>query len=218
MAARAIAHFYGPIRMSEHDPEKLDAGGGKQPPQLVDGFNNPLSPPRRSSVIQRIRSFGSKGPAFATFLIAITVLLLNLGNLIDRFSATEETAFEVPVRVSNSTESDIEVRPLLDYHLVRTPFHTGRLTAGELPTGRIRLETTGASDRKDGHVIAPGDAREYVAVLRAGPYESRLTSGGSNIVFVLHIRDSDGVLFIELPFEAGELSSKRLDFDLRQAE
>lgn len=184
----------------------------KQDRRIVDQYNNPLSSSTKSSFYQKIKAYLSRGPAVVAVLISITVLLINFGSLRDRYLPAQAKVFQIPVEVENSTDESIEINNLLDYYLTRTPFYPALLNAGQAPTGRVRLDTTGESDSTS-YILTPGDQQKYVVKLDTNQYRAELERGGSNIVFILNIQSSNEFLFIEMPFQKDKVESTQLFFN-----
>lgn len=182
---------------------------------IVDGTGKPL-PPKRSrtrDIWEKLKSFGKKGLAIFAALILVPPFLLGVIDLYERVS--EGPTYSITVQVSNHTTAPIEIASLLDFYVTRSQFHWGIVMAGEAPTGRMDMNMVSPSNGKSPYTIAPGGVRTYVGKIRGRPYKSDLESGGSNIVFVLRVDDSDRVSTIEQPFHDKVMRTSRLEFDIK---
>lgn len=184
---------------------------------LVDGRGTPLPPPKRprmSAIFEVLISwFKKKRRLTIASLVGITALITFSLRMYDRFS--KGPSFDIPVQVSNNTNVPIEIAALLDFYITTTPFYSGRLMAGESPTGRIKLKTTG-TDGKSPYNIEPGEFKTYVATFQQSPYKSELASGGSNIEFVLRLEDANTTPpWIERVFHPDVLKSTTLSFSIK---
>lgn len=210
--------------MSLNDKDKSKWSlSDKQDRRIVDQFNNPLGSSTKPSFYQKTKAYLSKGPAVVAVLISITVLLINFGSLRDRYLPVQAKVFQIPVEVENSTDESIEIDNLLDYYLTRAPFYPALLNAGQAPTGRVRLDTTGGPDTtgvldSTSYILTPGDQRKYVVKLDTNQYRADLERGGSNIVFTLNIQSSNEFLFIEMPFQKDKIESTQLFFNPQRAD
>lgn len=185
---------------------------------IVDEKGNPLTPkPTKLSVFfSRIKSWGKKGPTAIALLVAITALIVNLDsvvNLYERF--TKGPSFHITVKVENDTDAPIEIEPLLDFYITRSQFHTGRLMAGEAPTGRIMLKLINGTNENSIYRVEPKNYKLFDAEFRQRPYKSELASGGSSIVFVLRIQGSSRLYWLQQAFQSDVIEKTLLKIEVK---
>lgn len=154
--------------------------------------------------ISKVKDFlKKKGIVLAMAVGFIAVVIGNLTTIINFYEkVTDGPIIEIPIEVSNARKEPIQITSLLDLHITATQFYSARLS--ELPTARLSLNT---KRKVFPYTIRAGETAKFSIDLHERRYKNELSSGGLDIIFVLHLEDSDEVYYFIEPFHKDVLSS-----------